>query len=125
MRQENNMSATMNSSGSANRFSLAGGEDKSFEVQAPGGSQWTVELVGEIQQDMQGVLTGGPATVTLSTSEDGVAWTAVGSVTVVAGGRETLAGKTGRYAKIDNGANGAYVHVHARASARVQPLKVL
>lgn len=119
------MSSSMNSSGSANRFSLASGEDKSFEVQAPGGSQWTIEVVGEIQQGMLGALTGGDATVTLSTSEDGTTWTAVQSTTVKAGGHANFAGSTGRYAKIANGAGGAFVHVHARATARVQAFKLL
>ncbi len=60
---------SVNSSGSVERFMLATGESKSFEVQAPGGTQWVIDAHGEVFQDVAGALSGASATVELQTAE--------------------------------------------------------
>jgi hypothetical protein len=64
-----------NSSGSVERFTLATNESKIFEVLAPGGTPWSLDVTSDIFQDMKGDMSGANAVVALQTAEktDGVA----------------------------------------------------
>lgn len=115
-----------NSSGSQERFVLAAGASKTYQVASPGGSLWEVSLANLLDQGMAGeIKAGGTTTVTLATSEDGTTFTSVDSAAVVPGGAAILRGLTGRYAKFSASSGGSQVVVVAKPSARVQPLTFL
>ena len=117
------MSGSINSSGSVERFTLAAGESKEFEVQKPGGCGWVIDVHGDESQSMVGVLNAVGTTVKLQSAEGAAAYADVGTVTVVPGGTQALTGQTGQFAKIVNTGQGL-AHVVAKPTFRVQP-KVL
>lgn len=120
---------TINSSSSIERFALAAGDSKSYEVLVPGGTLWAIDLHGD--DPGADLVFGTPAavpsaTIKLQTSEDATTWTDVGSaVTVVAKGYALLTGATGRYARIINTGAVGLGHLVAKPMGRVQPLAQL
>lgn len=63
------MSGSINSSGSVERFTIAAGEAKEFEVLKPGGTQWLVDVHGDEDQNMTGDLIAVGTSVELQTAE--------------------------------------------------------
>ncbi len=60
---------SINSSGSVERFTLAAGEVKEYEVQKPGGCLWFIDVHGDQSQSITGVLDAVGTTVELDTAE--------------------------------------------------------
>lgn len=119
---------SINSSGAVERFTLATGENKTFRnKRSPYGSelgnkvQGTVHGEEDIDKNGDPVATGS-AVVKLQTSEDGVSFSDVATVTVVSRGHAPISGTVGAYWRIlNNGPAQAHIDLKTVSDCQVHP----
>ncbi len=113
----------VNSSGSVERFALAPGESKTFEVLHPGNCNWAIDASAEIYQDQTGAMSGTTASVAVQGSEDNITFgSAITTLAPVPGA--TVNGSAvvpGKFTRFINNATTGLVWVVAKPSHRVQP----
>lgn len=118
---------SVNSSSSIERFTLGAGESKTWVNTDLGGNLWTVDVNGELVQNMDGTIAASvSATCTLQTSETLAGpFVDVATVTVASNGYDAFKGATGKFARIINVAGPGIVHVVAKPARRVNPAVAL